>query len=322
VRPELKACQPRRVVAEHWWIASYSALRIGELADEAETAVLHTDLSPESPEAQKLFDDDRLDDDAQPATASSGVDLHRFPRGPGPGTFLHGLLEWAGNEGFANIAEQPELIEDTVARRCNRRGWEGWIATLSDWLKELLTRRLPLGSTGSSVTLAQLTHYQIEMEFWFSTHRLEAEALDQRVRRYVMPGKPRPSVERSLLNGMFKGFVDLTFEHEGRYYVADYKSNWLGADDTAYTQEAMVGAVLEHRYDLQYVIYLLALHRQLKARLPNYDYDRHMGGALYLFLRGSRAASKGVFFTRPPRELIEELDLCFQGSSQLTGEYA
>jgi exodeoxyribonuclease V beta subunit len=231
-------------------------------------------------------------------------------------------LEWAGNEGFANIAEQSELIEDTVARRCNRRGWEGWIATLSDWLKELLTRRLPLGSPGSSVTLAQLTHYQIEMEFWFSTHRLEAEALDQRVRRYVMPGKPRPSVERSLLNGMFKGFVDLTFEHEGRYYVADYKSNWLGADDAAYTQEAMAGAVLEHRYDLQYVIYLLALHRQLKVRLPDYDYDRHMGGALYLFLRGSRAASKGVFFTRPPRELIEELDLCFQGSPQLTGEYA
>jgi exodeoxyribonuclease V beta subunit len=137
-----------------------------------------------------------------------------------------------------------------------------------------------------------------------------------------MPGKPRPSVERSLLNGMFKGFVDLTFEHEGRYYVADYKSNWLGADDAAYTQEAMAGAVLEHRYDLQYVIYLLALHRQLKARLPGYDYDHHMGGALYLFLRGSRAASKGVFFTRPTRELIEELDLCFQGSPQLTGEHA
>jgi exodeoxyribonuclease V beta subunit len=322
VRPDLKARTPQRTVAEHWWIASYSALRIGELSEDEEVSVLHTDLSPESPEAQKLFDDDRLDGDAESTMASSGVDLHRFPRGPGPGTFLHGLLEWAGSEGFASIAEQPALIEDTVARRCNRRGWEGWIATLGDWLKELLTRRLPLGSPNSSVALTQLTHYQIEMEFWFATHRLEAEALDQRVRRYVMPGKPRPSVERSLLNGMFKGFVDLTFEHEGRYYVADYKSNWLGADDAAYTQEAMAGAVLEHRYDLQYVIYLLALHRQLKARLPGYDYDHHMGGALYLFLRGSRAASKGVFFTRPTRELIEELDLCFQGSPQLTGEHA
>jgi hypothetical protein len=76
-----------------------------------------------------------------------------------------------------------------------------------------------------------------------------------------------------LLNGMFKGFIDLTFEHDGRYYVADYKSNWLGPDDSAYTQDAMEQSILEHRYDLQYVLYLLALHRQLKARLPDYDYD-------------------------------------------------
>jgi exodeoxyribonuclease V beta subunit len=59
----------------------------------------------------------------------------------------------------------------------------------------------------------------------------------------------------------------------------------------------------------------LALHRQLKARLADYDYDRHMGGALYLFLRGTRASSQGAYFTRPPRELIERLDLLFQGKS-------
>ena len=115
------------------------------------------------------------------------------------------------------------------------------------------------------------------------------------------------------LNGMFKGFIDLTFEHEGRYYVADYKSNWLGADDTAYTEEAMTASILDNRYDLQYVLYLLALHRQLKARLADYDYDQHMGGALYLFLRGTRSQGQGVFFTRPPRILIESLDLMFQG---------
>ena len=63
----------------------------------------------------------------------------------------------------------------------------------------------------------------------------------------------------------------------------------------------------------KYVLYLLALHRQLKARLPDYDYDRHIGGALYLFLRGTQSASQGAYFTRPPRALIEGLDLLFQG---------
>ena len=91
---------------------------------------------------------------------------------------------------------------------------------------------------------------------------------------------------------------------------------WLGVDDAAYTEQAMEQSILDNRYDLQYVLYLLALHRQLRARLADYDYDRHMGGALYLFLRGTGSASRGVFFTRPPRELIERLDRLFQGKPE------
>ncbi len=112
---------------------------------------------------------------------------------------------------------------------------------------------------------------------------------------------------------MFKGFIDLVFEHQGRYYVVDYKSNWLGEGDAAYTDEAMQATVASHRYDLQYVLYLLALHRQLQLRLPDYDYERHVGGALYLFLRGSRAPGQGIHRARPPRELIEALDALFKG---------
>ena len=78
-----------------------------------------------------------------------------------------------------------------------------------------------------------------------------------------------------------------------------------------YTPEAMAREILAHRYELQYVLYLLALHRLLKLRLPDYDYDRHVGGALYLFLRGSHGASGGVHAERPPRALIEALDHLF-----------
>jgi hypothetical protein len=99
----------------------------------------------------------------------------------------------------------------------------------------------------------------------------------------------RPALATATLNGMRKGFIDLVFEHDGRYFVADYKSNWLGPDAAAYTTDAMRDAILHARYELQYVLYLLALHRLLKARLPDYDYDRHVGGAVYLFLRGSGA---------------------------------
>jgi exodeoxyribonuclease V beta subunit len=95
--------------------------------------------------------------------------------------------------------------------------------------------------------------------------------------------------------------------------VADYKSNWLGSDDGAYTREAMEVAIASHRYDLQYVLYVLALHRQLRLRLPDYDYDRHVGGALYVFLR---APQQGAYLARPHRELIERLDALFMGEAE------
>ncbi|WP_338497564.1 exodeoxyribonuclease V subunit beta [Pseudomonas sp. WP18] len=309
----LEPLVPVRKASEHWWIASYSALRIGEVMSEG------SDAAPENPQAQKLFDDERLDPQAPRETNAVGGDIHRFPRGPNPGTFLHGLLEWVAGEGFSPA---PKVIEDAVARRCNRRGWKGWIATLSDWLQHVVKTPLPVGDGQAPVVLEHLAQFQVEMEFWFASHKVDVQKLDQLVCRFTHGGVARVAAEPVLLNGMFKGFIDLTFEHGGRYYVADYKSNWLGVDDTAYTAQAMEQSILDNRYDLQYVLYLLALHRQLKARLPDYDYDRHVGGALYLFLRGTRSASRGVYFTRPPRALIEQLDRLFQGAPEPKAEPA
>ncbi|WP_409526693.1 PD-(D/E)XK nuclease family protein, partial [Pseudomonas sp.] len=299
----IPARKPQRAAAEHWWIASYSALRVGEQT-----------LGADSSQAQQLLDDEVADTQPIREVPGDGGDIHRFPRGPNPGTFLHGLLEWAGREGFAEVAGNPKLIERTVGQRCNRRGWTGWIPTLSQWLQRLLNEPLPAGP--SQLTLAQLQHYQIEMEFWFASHNVDAEQLDRLVARHTYPGTARPAAQPTLLNGMFKGFIDLAYELDGRYYVADYKSNWLGPDIQAYDTQAMEKAILEHRYDLQYVLYLLALYRQLRARLPDYDYDRHVGGALFIFLRGASSSGHGVYFARPPRELIEALDALFRGAHQ------
>ncbi len=301
-RELLPARKPRRAAAEHWWIASYSALRVGEQT-----------LGADSSQAQQLLDDEVVDTQVLREVPADGGDIHRFPRGPNPGTFLHGLLEWAGREGFSQVSGNAQLIERTVGQRCNRRDWTGWIPTLSQWLQRLLGEALPLPGNDRSVTLGQLRHYQIEMEFWFASHQVDAEQLDRLVARHTHPGLARPAAQPTVLNGMFKGFIDLAFELDGRYYVTDYKSNWLGPDIQAYDALAMEKAILEHRYDLQYVLYLLALHRQLRARLPDYDYDRHVGGALFIFLRGASSSGHGVYHAKPPRELIEALDALFRG---------
>jgi exodeoxyribonuclease V beta subunit len=303
-RAALQARLPQRRAQEHWWIASYSALALaGEDTVEQVEA-------PDSPAAQKIHDDDA--ESRAFAGTAEGAELHRFPRGPQPGTFLHGLLEWAGLEGFAEALSNDAARREMLARRCQLRGWQQWIEPLDAWLRDYL--QVPLTAGEQPLRLADLEHYQVEMEFWFSSHQVDVRRLDALVRAHTLDGAPRPALAPSRLNGLFKGFIDLVFEFEGRYYVVDYKSNWLGGDALAYHAEAMRQTVLEKRYDLQYVLYLLALHRQLKARLPDYDYERHMGGALYLFLRGG---AQGVHAERPPRALIEALDRLFAGHSEV-----
>ena len=304
---------PARPAYEHWWIASYSALAIHETPDRGAAGTATAPDAPAAPETvrQEIIRetvterDGGAEPDAGPAAA--GEPLHRFPRGPGPGTFLHGLLEWAAQQGFAELASRPAVLEREVHRRCRRRGWSDWAAPVADWLRRLLQADYPLPGQGP-MSPVRLINYQPELEFLFETRWLDARRLDRAVREQTLDGAARPAAGAGLLNGMLKGFIDLVFEHEGRFYVADYKSNWLGPGAADYGPGALREAVLGRRYDLQLVLYTLALHRLLQARQPDYDYDRHVGGAVYLFLRGVDAPGQGLFHCRPPRALIEQLD--------------
>ncbi|MDQ7990100.1 MAG: exodeoxyribonuclease V subunit beta [Candidatus Dactylopiibacterium sp.] len=284
-----------------WWIASYSSLR-------------HADRAAPQSAAAKAFDEIGAEPNGAapapvPAPLAGSPGLHAFPRGAGPGSFLHGLLEWLARERFRPT---PEALRDVVARRCAARGWAEWIEPLCAWLQRFARAPLPLPEARVAPSLAELENFQAELEFWFAIDDARIERLDRIVTAHTLGGRPRPPLEAGHLHGMLKGFVDLVFEHEGRYYVADYKSNHLGEHDQAYDAAAMEEAILAHRYDLQYSLYLFALHRQLGARLPDYDYARHVGGAAYLFLRGADAATRGLHFERPAHALVDALDALFR----------
>ncbi|HKK91047.1 MAG TPA: PD-(D/E)XK nuclease family protein, partial [Desulfobacteraceae bacterium] len=199
-----------------------------------------------------------------------------------------------------------------VESLCSRRGWEDWSGVLSDWLLALL--ETPLLVPEASITLSDLGTdlCRAEMEFLFAVHQVDIRRLDRLVTDAVLPGIVRPVLRQDRVNGMLKGFIDLVFCFEGRYFVLDYKSNYLGEDQNAYDQDAMVRAMAGHRYDLQYLLYTLALHRLLKARLPEYDYQRDVGGVVYLFLRGVNESGRGVYGDKPPARLINELDKLFK----------
>ena len=147
------------------------------------------------------------------------------------------------------------------------------------------------------------------MAFTLPINEMSVSRLDEMITKKVLPNQLRSPLQARQMNGMLTGFMDLVFEHEGLYYVLDYKSNFLNN----YSINELTQSILDHRYDVQYTLYLVALHRLLKFRLDDYEYDTHMGGAVYMYLRGVNTSSRGIFVDRPPKELILSIDNEFKG---------
>ena len=292
--PRLSARELQRRIADDWRVTSYSGLQQHGFSGGQ-------DLLP------------RLDVDAAgvgEVVEEPQLTPHQFPRGAAPGTFLHSLFE--------ELDFTQPVPEGWMAEKLQLSGFDAqWAPVLTDWLGGVLKTRLP----GPDIALNQLAarDKQVEMAFYLPIAQLlTAERLDALIRQYDPLSADTPPLDFRQVRGMLKGFIDLVFRHEGRYYLLDYKSNWLGEDREAYTRPAMEQAMRAHRYDLQYQLYSLALHRYLRHRLADYDYDRHFGGVIYLFLRGmdGQEGAQGIFTTRPVRPLIDGLDQLFAGETQ------
>jgi exodeoxyribonuclease V beta subunit len=302
---------PRTQLLERWWVSSYSALRY-RAANE------YTQSGPQTAVEMNLLEEANArtretDIEAEEITYLPSH-LHQFPKGATPGTLLHNLLEQCAIEGFSTVLAKPKLVSEVIERELRGEAWDEYREMLGHWLSHYLALPMVFSDSFQPTALADLKSYKAEPEFWLPVCELEAVKLDTLINQYIHPGQSRPGLESIQLNGMLKGFIDLVFEYQGQYFVVDYKSNWLGGSDDDYSETAMTDKILASRYDVQYVLYTLALHRQLKQRLgEEYHYDTHVGGIAYLFLRGNHAETAGVYRARPPYELIAELDVMFNG---------
>jgi exodeoxyribonuclease V beta subunit len=119
------------------------------------------------------------------------------------------------------------------------------------------------------------------------------------------------------LAGYLRGYIDLVFEHQGKTYVVDYKSTSVSDSIAGFSPERVAHAVAANHYALQTALYSLVMHRYLRWRKPDYDYDRDFGGTLVVFLRGvcpTRPPGHSVHFHRASRAAIEALDALFSGT--------
>lgn len=277
--------QSRPIVADSWRVHSY-------------TAVAARLTAPQDPlQVTGYSDDDKSEGEA---TAST-LNRFNFPRGPRVGVVLHSLME---DIDFADSIEHSRLCQRTLTRLGLD---EEWAPVLESWLADMLAA--PMGDH----CLADISRPERldEMEFHFPV-----SASGGLLKFLTDNGLIDSGNQNSLkLDGLMTGLVDLLYRREDRYYIVDYKSNYLGSTLESYSPGLLGQAMTSHQYHLQYLIYTVALHRMLKQKLQDYDYETHIGGVYYLFLRGLNPENAcGVYQTKPQRALIEQLDSLLAGT--------
>ncbi len=231
-----------------------------------------------------------------------------FPRGATAGRCFHGILE--------AMDLKPEDDLDAICRRQLRHygidlSWAGVARTVV-----VNARATHLEEPGhEGFRLADPLQRLPELEFSFPADRLRRRCISECLTHHGYPDPIPSSASAEPIRGYLRGFIDLVIARNDRWYVLDYKSNWLGNRAADYESARLDPAMHRSGYTFQYLLYLVALDRYLATRITDYDYERHIGGAFYLFLRGmdpEAGMSRGVWFDRPTKACIRDLDACFR----------
>ncbi|MGF1726064.1 exodeoxyribonuclease V subunit beta [Photobacterium nomapromontoriensis] len=287
----------------NWWMTSYSSLvKQGHQAYHDSSLDLPGFDIESAAESLTGGEDGVID--LEPVRS-----IYTFPRGARPGTFLHTVFEEIE---FTAPVDSPETVA-ILTDLLQKEHYElEWLPVLQQLIHDVLHCVLD----EQSMRLVDKTPAQrlTEMEFLLPIELLQSAVLNKVIARHDTVSAKAGELGFATVSGMLKGFIDLVFEHQGKYYVLDWKSNHLGDDPSVYRGEQLIAAMRDHRYDLQYQIYALALQRFLRSRIPDYDYERHFGGVYYLFLRGMAAGSdSGIFHARPSAALLSDLERLIDG---------
>jgi len=276
-----------------WRIASFSA------------------LARESQDAGDWLDDDVRPPKRDVAPSRHGLEICDFPRGARAGQCLHDLFERVDFMGTGSGG--TSLVAETLAAHGFDPVWGPCVAATVERVLDC-----PLDSGDARLCLRGVGRGDRldELEFHYPVARATDAGLRQLLlaHGYGAGTQIRDEVQRlsfAPVEGFMRGFVDLVFRKDDRFYLVDYKSNWLGEAAEAYRADRLSAVMAREAYYLQSLIYLVALHRYLGHRLPGYRYERHIGGIFYLFLRGMdprQGPGAGVYRDRPAEALVLELD--------------
>lgn len=337
-----------------WEITSFS--RLSSIAHKPVNKYLDQEKEAEAQKSSRENDEGEIIQDngesetgsVEETSTSYKLDRFHFPRGTKPGSFLHQILEDihplrpeetqnpAAVENLRNLMKQ-EVEKSFFASSRTLEKWtdEKGIQTLTDWFRLITETPLDFGDRRFALNEIDPEWRLPEVPFIFSMGKLMRSELDNFLLEYAKRKEwvdfsdypLNTSSDTFPINGFLRGVIDLLFCYQGRYYILDYKSNYISGISSEYDDQHLQDAIVKHRYDLQYAIYSLAAWRFLKRRIPDFDFERDFGGVLYLFIRGlpdknSGAAGSdkfvtGCFFRKMPgNDFIQGLDRIFEDTDR------
>lgn len=251
-----------------------------------------------SKEEEPLDDEFFLPEELQSQVETPSDTIFGFPKGPQAGTCVHTIFEEIN---FAKLDNVEEIVESTLEQFGFDKEWTNVISAMVEHVIQKELRQ--------QINLDQLSEQKVikEMEFYYDLQAFERGKMLEIIRGNNSTG------DFQVNDGYMKGFIDLVFEIDNRFYIADYKTNYLGDSPQDYLPKILAEEMQTAGYDIQYHIYTVALHRYLKQRLPKYSYQKNFGGAFYLFVRGIGKGTdqEGIFFDRPDEAVITHLDQLF-----------
>lgn len=302
-------------IERDWWLSSFSALKRN---------LRHVGVS--SPDRDHEFTSEQSIIDPQEQNLDNNLLRFTLAKGAHTGNLLHDILE---HTDFIQADWQTCMKWPLVKYGELTTGFTQ--DDLQAWLVQVLNSAL----TDANCSLANLTLNKTlrESEFYFPMQSASSEKLSNVLTEHrasirqvlnlqsLSPVVRLPSYKT--LKGMMHGFIDLVFEHQGKYFVCDYKSSHLGDQFKYYQQENLLYDIENNYYDLQYLIYCLALHRHLKLSLKDYDPNVHFGGIYCFYLRGmtddSNHQGSGIYYRKITSEELNQLDEIFLGDKQTKG---
>ena len=229
---------------------------------------------------------------------------YTYPRGTAPGSALHAVLERIRPD---NRRDWRRYLEH------DNRQWQlglepAQLDACENWLEAIQYCELPQ----SRISLGASKQGAHRSEYGFTLGSDARAALDIPAinAHFAAHGHPLHLSDKHRHIRYLRGEIDHLYQHDGRYYILDYKTNHLGNSPADYTPENIRAAMGDHHYWLQAALYQVALHRLLQTRLADYDPARHLGGIEYLYLRGIDPAhpANGKYGWNYPPEFIAGLD--------------